>query len=39
MQSVVVIGQIVAQIWRFFDCSKWWPSATLDFRNSIFYRL
>jgi len=29
------IGQPVAQIWRFFDLSKLWPSAMLDFRNLV----
>jgi len=36
MQSFVAIGQTVAQIWRFFDLSKWRTSAMLDFRNSKF---
>jgi len=27
----MAIGPTVAEIWGFFDFSKWWPSAILDF--------
>jgi len=38
MQNLMAIGQAVAQIWRFFDLSKWRPSTILDFINTKFYR-
>jgi len=33
VQNIMPIGQVVAEIWRFFDFlfSKWRPSAILDF--------
>jgi len=30
MQKLVVIGQIVAEIWKLFDFAKWRPFAILD---------
>jgi len=31
MLNFVNISQTVAEIWRFFDFSSWWPSAILNF--------
>ena len=33
MPNVVTFGQTVAEIWPFFDFSRWRPSAILDFQN------
>jgi len=30
MPDLVEIGGTYAEIWRFFDFSRWWPSAILD---------
>jgi len=33
LRNFMPIGQTIAEIWRFFDSSRWRPSAILDFQK------